>query len=94
MTLLEWRKSGERRSLAIDMLNQPTMQEMLAVIEAENPARRIGKLSDGFEATLKTGEIKGFQLALDMLRSMAEPLPIPQQDIPITWGVEPPETKT
>ena len=87
MTLLDWRKNPERLSMALDMLNQPTMHEMLAVMEAEHPAKQQRAVADGFGATRVLGQIEGFQEALNMLRSFAEPLPTQAEDVPTTWNV-------
>lgn len=86
MNLLEWRQNPDRRSLALDMLNQPTMREMLAVMEQEHPMRQESKLQDGFAATLAVGESRGFQKALNMIRSFAEEIPTPHENIKVTWG--------
>lgn len=88
MNLLEWRKSGEHRSLAMDVLNNPTLREMLAVMDSEHPGRSDAKLRDGFDATLACGEARGFQKALTMLRAFAEPLPVAPEAIPVTWNVD------
>lgn len=73
--------------MALDMLNQPTMREMLAVMEAEHPAKQDGPLRDGFDAALNSGKIRGFQQALNMLRAFAEPIPVNPEAIKPTWGV-------
>lgn len=91
MTLLDWRKNPERLSMALDMLNQPTLREMLAVMEAESPDKHQRAVADGFGATRVLGQIEGFREALNMLRSFAEPLPGPSEDIETTWGVDLPE---
>lgn len=77
------------------MLNQPTLKEMLAVMETEHPARQQHRAHDGFGATKALGRIEGFQEALNMLRSFAEPLPANVEAPKITWGAqEPDETQT
>lgn len=93
MTLNEWRSNGERRSMALDVLNQPAMREMLAVMEAEHPAKQDGPLRDGFDAALNSGKIRGFQQALNMLHAFAEPLPVNPEAIPATWGIPENEQK-
>lgn len=93
MNLLEWRQNPERRSLALDMLNQQTLREMLAVMELEHPGRVIMPLRDGFDATLAMGEARGFQMALNAFRSFAEPIPSAPASLPVTWGANEPETK-
>lgn len=89
MNLEEWRKNPERLSLALDMMNQQTMKEMLAVMEIEHPGRRHERVSDGFGATRVLGRIEGFQEALEMLRSFSQPIPKPHETIPVTWNAEP-----
>lgn len=79
--------------MALDMLNQPTMREMLAVMEAESPDKHEPRIGDGFGATLVLGQIQGFRAALNMLRSFAEPLPVNAEDVETTWGVDLPEPK-
>lgn len=88
MNLEEWRKSPERRSLSIDMLNQQTMREMLLVMEVEHPGRKPHKANDGFGATRAIGRIEGYQEALDMLRLFAEPIPVAPESIPVTWNAD------
>lgn len=90
MTLQEWRKNGERRSMALDVLNSPTMQEMLAVMESEHPAKLFMPLRDGFDAALNSGVIRGYQMALNSLRSFAEAIPEAPESIKTTWGHEDP----
>lgn len=92
MNLLEWRKSSERLSMAMDMLNQPTMREMVEVMESEHPAKQQQVLADGFAATRAIGKIEGFQLAMDMLRSFAKPIAKPQEDVQTSWGVDLPSS--
>lgn len=91
MTLLDWRKNPERLSLALEALTQPVMREMLAVMEVEHPAKRQRAVADGFGATRVLGQIEGFQEAMDMLRSFAEPLPSAPEDVATTWNVGLPE---
>lgn len=94
MTLQDWRKSGERRSLAIDILSQPAAKEMLEVLESEHPGRKLSHLRDGFEASQWAGFIQGYQTCINVLRSLSEPLPEPTEDIPITWNADVPPTET
>lgn len=91
MTILDWRKNPERLSLALEALQQPAMIEMLAVMEEEHPAKQHRAVADGFGATRVLGQIEGFQEALNMLRSFAEPLPSAPEEIPTTWNVGLPE---
>lgn len=86
MNILEWRKNPERLSLAMDMLSQQTMREMLAVMDTEHPGRKMHGANDGFGATRALGRIEGFQEALEMIHSFAVPLPSPPESIPITWN--------
>lgn len=92
MTLIDWRKNPERRSMAIEAISQPAMQEMLRVMEmVEHPAKQQRAVADGFGATRVLGQIEGFQAALDMLKSFTEPLPAPMEDVETTWGVDLPD---
>ncbi len=91
MTLLDWRKSSDRRSVAMDMLSQPTMVEMLYVMDMEHPGRQKHPVTDGFGATKALGYIEGYQDALTMLKSFAEPLPAAMETIQTTWGVDLPD---
>lgn len=93
MTITEWRQSNDHRNTAIEVLKNPTLQQMLAMMDMEGPAKADHRIADGFGATITLGEIKGFQKAIDMLRSFAEPLPlIGREDVPITWNTEQPQT--
>lgn len=92
MTLIDWRRNPERRSLALDALNQPALKEMLSIMEmVEHPAKQQPSIADGFGATLVLGQVRGFQLALDMLRSFTEPVPAPMEDVETTWNVDLPD---
>jgi len=93
MTIIDWRKNPERLSMALDMLNQPTLQEMLAVMESESPDKQQRPVADGFGATRVLGQIEGFREAMNMLRSFAEPLPSALDEVTTTWGVDLPEPK-
>lgn len=87
MNITEWRKSPEHRSLALEMLNQPTMQQMLAVLQGEDhPARQFRSLRDGFDATIAIGEIRGYQEFLNNLVSMTKEISISQEDLPVKWS--------
>ena len=90
-----WRKSPERLSQAALVLGNPSTREMLAVLELDHPARARVAMKDGFDATLRVGLIDGFQLCLDMLRSLGEPLAAAPAEVRTTWGVpdEPTEKK-
>lgn len=89
MNLQEWRSNPERRALALDMLRQPTLQEMLSIMDGpEHPSRQQHGARDGFGATKALGRIEGYQEALDKLRSFVEPLPLPQEQLKVTWGVD------
>lgn len=91
MTLLDWRKNPERLSLALEALTQPAMREMIAVMDAESPGKQHRLCGDGYAASYTLGEIDGFQEALNMLRSFAEPLPSAPEDVATTWNVGLPE---
>jgi hypothetical protein len=93
MTLLEWRQNPDRRSLAVDVLNNQTVREMLAVMEVEHPAKQPHKVMDGFGATKALGRIEGYQEALQMLHAFAQEIPGAPEQINVTWGVEPTDTK-
>lgn len=83
---LSWRKSGERLKLAREILDDPAMREMLAVLELDHPAKSKTVVHDGFGATYKLGEIDGFERCLAMLRSLGESPPPPPEPIIATWG--------
>jgi len=91
MTLIDWRNSGERRSLAMDVLNNPTVREMLAVMAEEQSALLFTPLRDGFDASLNIGILRGYQLALNSFRAFAEPLPQAQEAIQETWNASLPD---
>lgn len=92
MTLIDWRKNPERRSMAIEALGQPALREMLSIMElVEHPAKQQRAIADGFGATRVLGQIEGFQAALDMIKSFTEPLPAPMEDVETTWGVDLPD---
>ena len=93
MNILEWRKIPERRRMAFDVLHQRETQEMLDTLEADHPGRCQHAANDGFAATRALGFIEGYQSALDALRSLAESLPLPPENIPVTWNTEEPQLK-
>ena len=89
MTQTEWRKNGERLSMAGEALAQPVIREMLWILETtEHPARERKAVSDGFGATIALGEIQGFERAIAALKLFAVPLPAPPEEIPMTWNAE------
>lgn len=87
MTITQWRQDNDHRNAALEVLKNQTLQQMLAIMDMEGPAKTPQRVTDGFGATKALGEIEGFQRAIDTLRSFAEPLPVSgREDVPITWN--------
>jgi hypothetical protein len=87
---LTWRQSAERIVMAREVLNSPGMAAMLAVLELDHPGKErvLAKIvNDGFGATLRLGQIDGFNQCLTMLKQLGEPAPLAPAAIQSTWGV-------
>ena len=85
-----WRQSSERIAMAREVLNNPGMSAMLAVLELDHPGKErvFSKMvNDGFGATLRLGQIDGFNLCLTMLKQLGEPVPLAPTPLQATWGV-------
>lgn len=92
MTLHEWRGNGERLAMAYEVLHNPVLVEMLSILDnAEHPAKVGRALRDGFDASVFSGEVTAYTKCLRDLRSFAEPLPLPREEVPITWNAKIPE---
>lgn len=87
MTTLEWRKDPELLALAAEVLSQPAVQQMLAVLDSDDPSNNPKAISDGAGAMYEIGLIYGYKGALTAFRNLREPLPKPPRDIEATYGV-------
>lgn len=87
MTVSEWRSNGDLLALAAVVLEQPAVQQMLSVLDADDPSNNPKLIRDGAGAMYEIGLIYGWKGALTALRSMREPLPKKQEDLVATWGV-------
>ena len=85
---IAWRKSSERVSMAREILGNPNMQAMLAILELDHPSKNIPAVHDGFGATEQLGILKGYERCLSMLKALGDPAPLPPQEIIPTWGAE------
>lgn len=78
--------------MAAEVLSNPTIQEMLGVLEnSEHPAKVARALRDGFDASVFSGEVTAYTKCLRDLRAFAEPLPPEREEVPITWNAKIPD---
>ena len=73
MTIIEWRQNKERVRAAHKILTDPTMREMLELLQAENPVYYpLGKASNSDDRSAQLGRIEGACYVISALKSMGE----------------------
>lgn len=88
MNVREWRSRADLRAAANELLNHPTFKAMLAVAEETSPAWSPRKLQDDTDCIFELGKIYGYNGALSLLRTMADPLPVPNPQVPVSFNAE------
>ena len=91
MTEAEFKQNESLVSDALMLLNHPTMQIMLEIIDQDNPANYRIPLKPGpDDANHRLGWVWGWANFRERLLSFKKPLPIvdPTEEINVTWGEE------
>ena len=91
MTLVEFKSDNKLMKAAADLRGHATYQKVVEVLDTE--LRRSMAISplrlSPDDKSCRLGEISGFNMCLQMLRTIADPLPTPQKQLESTFGAQP-----
>ena len=90
MTLSDFKADKNLMKAAAELRGSPTYQTIVAVLDVElrrsmavNPLRL-----EADDKSYRLGEITGFNTCLQMLRTIADPLPPPAKPLESTFGAK------
>lgn len=88
MTAETFRSSPERVGKMRELLNDPTLAEAIVCLQDSRPESDLDHLTaDALVSVRVLNRQIGYDRAINLLLSLAAPLPIPEPEERPTWGV-------
>src|SRR6266498_3005955 len=87
----DFRRDPGRVGRLKELINDPTLATALIALKDEAQISDVSPSSDSVESVRRLSWLSGYNNAIDLLLSLAEPLPVEQPEPEPTWGVSPRE---
>jgi hypothetical protein len=87
MTALQFRSSPERVTAFRDLLNNPVFAQAIVCLKDERPPTNVGDGADALASVRALAAVAQHEADVNLLLSLAEPLPAEQPEPEPSWGV-------
>lgn len=87
MTAEQFRSNAERVGRIRELLNDPTLAQAIVTLKDEAKLNDAPQSSDPVESVRRLSWLCGYDQAINLLLSLAEPLPLPEKEEEPTWGL-------
>jgi hypothetical protein len=91
MTSFDFRSSPERVGAMRELIQNTVLAEAIVCLKDSRPPTKVPSGADGLDRAEILGRIQQHEADIDLLLSLAEPLPPEPAEEPPDWGVD--ETK-
>jgi hypothetical protein len=88
MLALDFRRSPERVAAFRELLQNPIFADAIVVLKDEKPSAAVPSGTDAYERAAALGRIEQHENSINLLLSLAEPLPPELPEEQATFGVD------
>lgn len=92
MTADRFRSNPERVAAFRELLNNPILAEAIVVLKDEKPSASVDNGADALDRAAALARLEQHDADVNLLLSLAEPLPAEPKEEPMTWAPPKPLT--